>query len=283
MKYRPLTVKNRRLPIHSAMVAALVLLRPSLADEPKPKLQLQDVFAVEYASNPRVAPDTQRIVYQRVSMDVMKDRRKRSLWIINADGSGHRKLTLRAGSESNPAWSPDGTRLAYTASTDGGTEIHVQWMDSGQTAVLTQLERSPSNLAWSPDGTQIAFTMLVPEAEPSFDVEMPSAPRGAEWAGKPRVITRVKHEADGAGYMEPGFRHIFTVPADGGSPRQITSGDFQHGSRPAWLPDGSGLVFSANRIEDWPAIQVCDTCRLPLLTTCVRPSSPLAMTCSAPL
>jgi len=93
--------------------------------------------------------------------------------------------------------------------------------------------------------------MLVPESEPTLDVNMPSAPKGASWADKPRVITRVRHEADGSGYIEPGYHQLFVVPSEGGSPRQITNGEYQHQEVPSWLPDGNGLVFSANRIDDW--------------------------------
>ncbi|MEO0743646.1 MAG: prolyl oligopeptidase family serine peptidase, partial [Bacteroidota bacterium] len=82
-------------------------------------------------------------------------------------------------------------------------------------------------------------------------VALPSPPKGAEWAPKPRVVDRVKHEADGAGNIEPGFRHLFVVPADGGTPRQLTHGDYPHGTDLAWLPDGSGLVVSGNRSDNW--------------------------------
>ena len=211
----------------------------------------EDVSALEWAADPQISPDGEHVVYVRTSMDRMADRRRRSLWIVGADGEGHRKLTLGEASEGSPRWSPSGDRVAYVASTDEGAELFVRWMDTGQTARLTQLDRSPSGLTWSPDGSHLAFTMLVPDPPPSLDVDLPSAPRGAEWAEKPRVITRLNHEADGSGDIEPGFRHVFVVPAEGGTPRQLTRGDYPHGSDLAWLPDGSGLVVSANRQDDW--------------------------------
>jgi dipeptidyl aminopeptidase/acylaminoacyl peptidase len=91
--------------------------------------------------------------------------------------------------------------------------------------------------------------MLVPEARPVL-AAMPVRPAGAEWADPPIVETRVRHEADGSGVIEPGFRHIFVIPADGGSPRQITEGDFQHGA-PVWNIDGQAILFSANRRLGW--------------------------------
>ena len=122
-------------------------------------------------------------------MDVMKDRRQSRLWIINADGSNHNKLTVFDQNEGAATWSPDGCRIAFVTSSSQGSEIHIYWINSGRMARITSLERSPRGLKWSPDGKQIAFTMLVPEAQP-YLVKAPKKPRGAEWAKAPRVTTR---------------------------------------------------------------------------------------------
>ncbi|MFV2007930.1 MAG: prolyl oligopeptidase family serine peptidase [Longimicrobiales bacterium] len=228
---------------------ALAAAAQTSAQTAHPPFTSLDVFQVEYASDVQIAPDGRRVAYVRNAMSIMRDRREGRLWIVNADGSGHRKLTSADRSESSPRWSPDGTRIAFVSGGDDGAEIYVYWVETGESARLTQLERSPGGIAWSPDGTQIAFSMLVPEAAPRL-ASMPPKPAGAEWAAPPRVTTRVRHERDGSGFIEPGFNHIFVVPADGGTPRQVTSGDFQHRG-PVWMPDGGSILFSANREPDW--------------------------------
>ena len=209
-----------------------------------------DVFALEYASDPQISPGGDRVVYVRNSMDIMKDRKVSSLWIVDDDGANHRKLTSREEKETSPRWSPDGSRIAFISTTDEGSEIYVYWVGPGKFARLTQLEKSPSGLSWSPDGKNIAFSMIVPEKPPVL-VTPPGAPKGAKWADKPRVTTRLKHEADGTGYIDPGFRHLFIIPSDGGSPRQITSGDFHLDGTPQWARDGKSLIFTSNRNENW--------------------------------
>ena len=209
----------------------------------------EDVFEVEYASDVQISPDAGTVAYVRYAMSIMRDRREGRIWLVGTDGSEHRKLTSEDRAESSPRWSPDGTRIAFVSGSEEGSEIYVYWVETGQTARLTQLERSPGGIAWSPDGRQLAFTMLVPEARPVL-ATMPSRPAGAEWADPPFVETRVRHEADGSGTIEPGYRHIFVIPADGGSPRQVTSGDYQHGA-PVWAADGRSILFSANRRPDW--------------------------------
>ena len=215
-----------------------------------PHFSSMDVFDLEWVSDPQISPDGDRVVYVRGGMDIMKDRRTGHVWIINTDGSGHMKLTQGVSNESSPRWSPDGSRVALVSSMGEGAEIFVYWVDEHRSAKITQLDRSPRGISWSPDGTQIAFSMHVPEEAPSL-VKPPKKPKGAEWAPHPRVETRLKHEADGSGYMEPGYAHLFVVPAEGGMARQVTSGDYQHRGAPQWAADGQSLVFESNRVDDW--------------------------------
>ena len=236
----------------SILVGGLVVL-PSTALNLPPSLQAQErhvtlemYLDMESVSNPQVSPDGSRIVFTRGGVDAVNDRRYSDIWIMDADGT--RKRFLVDGT--SPVWSPDGTRIAYLASGEPrGSQIFVRWMDAeGAATQITRVDRSPGNLRWSPDGTRIAFTMAVEDAE-SWTVQLPPRPQGAQWTEGPKIVTRLGYRADRQGFVDTSHSHIFVVPAEGGTPRRLTDGEWDH-SGPEWMPDGMEIVFTSLREED---------------------------------
>lgn len=230
-------------------ICTITLASSTVYSQLKTPFSRMDIFELEWAQNPEISPDGRWIVYQRRGMDVMNDKKQSRLWLLSSDGKNHTILTGRDANESNPVWSPDGTRIAFISGTKNGSEIFMYWLGTGKTARLTQLPKSPGKLAWSPDGTQLAFTMKV-DSKPATLVQPPKKPAGAKWATPPRVTTRLKYEADGSGYISPGFTHLFIISAEGGTARQVSSGNFNFGN-PHWAANGKSLFFSANLNADW--------------------------------
>jgi acylaminoacyl-peptidase len=217
-------------------------------DDPR-LFTVNDVFDLEWAADPRISPDGRYVVYVRGSMDVMLDRRRGQLWLASVDGKAHEPLTsLDDGDFRAPRWSPDGDRIAFVGAERSGSQLHVRWMKTGQTARITNLIAAPSEVEWSPDGTMLAFTMRVKDSPPPL-AKLPEPPEGAKWADPPTVIDKMTYREDGDGYVRPGFDHLFVVPADGGSPQQLSTETYHH-EDPAWTRDGSILVV-ANRRPDW--------------------------------
>ena len=209
------------------------------------RLTIDTYLDWEYVNSPQVSPDGAQIVYTRRWTDKMNDKFEDEVWIMNADGTRNRFFVKGA----QARWSPDGRRIAYVApGQPGGAQLFVKWLDAAEESQVTHLERAPGNINWSPDGKQIAFTMLVPSTQ-TFKINMPPRPNGAKWVDAPRVVDRLDYRNDGSGWRPEGFGHIFLVSADGGTPRQLTDGDYTH-SAPQWSPDGATIYFSSNRRAD---------------------------------
>lgn len=219
------------------------------ADQKSTCLKASDCFDLEFTQDCQISPDGKKVVYVRHFMDIMTDRRYYNLWVVNFDGTGHRPLTTGKYVDVSPRWSSDSSLIIYISNRSGSFQIHKRWMDTGQSVQLTNLQFPPSGISWSPDGKHIAFSSFIPaEREPL--VMLPSPPPGAKWAEPARVIDKMFYRLDGEGYLEPGFTHLFIVPSEGGTPRQITRGNFNHGDQFSWTPDGKYLLFSANIKED---------------------------------
>jgi len=210
------------------------------------RLNLDLYWEFETVSDPQLSPDGSQIIYTRGWIDKVNDKRESSLWVMNADGSKNRFLVRG----SNARWSPTGDRIAFTAQGEPkGSQIFVRYMDAeGSVSQVTRVEKAPSAVAWSPDGTRLGFVMSV-EARNAWPIKMPRAPEGAKWTESPRIVERLDYRSDGVGFDDDAFRHIFVVPASGGTPRQLTDGQWHHNGV-EWTPDSRQILFGSNRVAD---------------------------------
>lgn len=215
--------------------------------QPPSPLQPSDVFDLEAAADPRIAPDGDLIAYVRRSNDIRTDTTVSAIWLTGDDA--HRPLPTDATSTDTPRWSADGTLLAYIATRDDKTALHVFAPATGEDRQIAALESRPANLAWSPDGEHLAYAAFVPGA--GFEAAaLPERGEDMEWAASAQVEQRLGYRFDGVGPIPAGRQQLFLIDMANGETRQLTA-DLQ-GASPdfAWAPDGQSLIFSADRREN---------------------------------
>jgi dipeptidyl aminopeptidase/acylaminoacyl peptidase len=241
----------RRLLIALCAVSSMGAARAAPPEAPSRQFVGKDLFSLQVASDPQIRPDGGVVAYTRISYDIMTDRARQSIWLVDVTSGVQTPLITGAGSYSSPRWSPDGKRLAYVSTEDEDRpQLFVRWMDTGQSARLAELTSPPSALTWSNDGDAIAFTMFAPDEGAKLG-EAPPKPEGAQWAAPLQIITDVTYRADGAGYLKAGYTHVYSIPADGGVPRQLTFGAFNETGPLAWSGDDQYIFAAGNRSEDW--------------------------------
>src|SRR5690554_3904612 len=98
------------------------------------KFIAEDIFNLEYASDPQISPNGQWVVYTRNSFDIMHDNTNRSLWLINTKTGEHTPLFADNASYGNATWSHNGQGLAFTSNRDGRNQIHVHFIAQNTTA-----------------------------------------------------------------------------------------------------------------------------------------------------
>jgi dipeptidyl aminopeptidase/acylaminoacyl peptidase len=209
-------------------------------------LTIDKYLNLESVADPVISPDGRRVVYTRRWVDPTEDRWASTLWLVDSDGRRNRQL--RDGASAR--WSPDGTRILFVDDDeDGNPQVFVRWMDGeGAVTQVTRIAQTPRNPQWSPDGTRIAFAALVP-SKSSWPIDLPSPPEGAKWTEAPRIIERTHFRADRRGFLADGNTHLFVVPAEGGSPRQITTGEWSVGGTGIGLPGGTAFCWTPNGME----------------------------------
>jgi acylaminoacyl-peptidase len=232
------------------MLSIGLVAAPALAKQdnktPSKRFTAQRVFDMEYANDPQVSPDGKTIVYLRQSMDKMTDQDSGKLWILDIKSGTNRPL-IADKNASSARWSPDGKSLVFTSYHDGKPELRRVFIDSGISFSLAQLSKGVSGVVWSPDGKQLAFSMFVEADKPSFATPV-TPPKDAKWNKAFNVIDDMTFRFDGAGYLQNGASQIFTLPVNGGTPRQVT---FEEAglSNPHWLGNNK-LLLTGNLAAD---------------------------------
>ena len=204
-----------------------------------------DLLKINFVSDARISPDGRRVAFVVTTLSQEKDEYLANIWIADIAGGAPRRFTAGPGRDTLPRWSPDGSRLAFISERQPGKkgQLMVMPADGGEPVALTRLKSGVAAPAWSPDGTRLAFLSRVGGWQEPDDEEERKKSK------PPRVITTLKYRFNGEGFVHDRPTHVFTVPAAGGEPTQLTFGDFPDVD-PAWSPDGRWIAFSSPRHDD---------------------------------
>ena len=245
-------------------------------------MQPSDLTRIRTLSSPTVHPDGRDVVVAMSRPDVEDNRYRTSLWRqrLTADGStaGAPERFTHSTRDSNPAYSPDGSHLAFLrAGEEGPAQLHVIPADGGDARRLTDTTLGVGAFAWSPDGGRIAYAARVPE-EGRYGTDEKVKPDQEA----PRLIEHSTYLADGLGYVLDRPSKIFVVdldvePDERSAPdaedadelpesRQLTGGEGDD-RQPVFLDGGQRIGFIASRDGrgTWrPDTLVSDLCSVDL-------------------
>ncbi|GAA1398402.1 serine hydrolase [Catellatospora coxensis] len=206
--------------------------------------RIDDLTKFAVPEQPALSPDGGSILYVLRTADAEADRNRHAIWRVGTRTGEAEQLT-RGDADSAPAWSPDGTRIAFLRAQDGPAQLWLLPVAGGEPTRLTTLPMGAGAPVWSPDGTRIAFGAAV-DAH-AADGEDDAA--RAERAKAPIVANRLDYQADGAGLLRTMRKHLHVLDVATGQVRQVTRGDW-HAGDPSWSPDGTRLAFAAATAPD---------------------------------
>ncbi|HEX7050800.1 MAG TPA: Ig-like domain-containing protein [Longimicrobiales bacterium] len=183
-------------------------------------------------------------------LDQIAFQRDGDIYIMNEDGSGAAALVSDPASDTEPVWSPDGSKLAFLTDRDGALEVYVVGADgTGLVNVSNHAAGFDFDLAWSPDGTKLAFRS---NRDGNYEIYVVNA----DGTGLTNLTSHGQQDTDPAWSPDGsklafttnrnGNYEIYVVNADGSDPTRLTN-DPDLDSNPEWSPDGSKILFVTDR------------------------------------
>jgi dipeptidyl aminopeptidase/acylaminoacyl peptidase len=223
---------------------------------PPRAMEIADYYRVATLSAPAISHDGKLVAVAVKRNDLDAGKSWSELWCMGTDGSGLRQLT-KDNSDTEPVFSPDGKRLLFSSSRDGGGQLWTVGLDGGDPEELTDWSPGLGNAVWSPDGRWIAATSDVfPDV--ALDAKAQAARGDALGAGHVTV-----HVADGLYYRHwtswyDGRRaHILLIDAHSGQvSKDLTPGNFESptfslgGRSFAFSPDSKEFCYVSNHDAD---------------------------------
>jgi dipeptidyl aminopeptidase/acylaminoacyl peptidase len=223
-------------------------------------LTVPEFVSLDRPGEPSISPDGRWVAYDVTTTDLATARRRTDLMLVPAAGGEARRVSTDSLGGRGARWSPDSRTLAYVTTRGGTSQVWLYAPADGARRQLTSLSTGADGPVWSPSGRLVAF---VSQVYPDCSDDACNQRRAAEVERRPsraRIYDHLLYRHWSV--WDDGTRsHLFVVPAEGGTPRDLLAGkDYDTPVPPfggtadyAWSPDSRELAFTTKigRDQAW--------------------------------
>ncbi len=213
----------------------------------KRKIEADDLLKLKSVGDPQISPDGRLIVFTVKTIDGDKNKYLTHLWLAHLEIDEIRQFTFGDVSDTNPRWSPDGKRIAFSRVKEKRQQLWMIQSNGGEASQLTKLDEGSIGAPnWSPDGKKLLFTFRPVHAD--WTQEAAKKRTDSNRSAPARVITKTHYRLDGFGFIDT-VQHLWFCDSTTGETKQLMKGEYEE-LDPAWSSDGSEIAFISNRSDD---------------------------------
>jgi dipeptidyl aminopeptidase/acylaminoacyl peptidase len=236
----------------ATVILVLIASVSLFAAQTKQPITFDDLISIGRVSDPQISPDGKEVAFVVTYYSKETNRGNSDIWIVPFSGGEPTKLTNDKAADFHPRFSPDGKKLAFISGRSGKAQIWILPLDGGEAMQLTNLWTGASSVEWSPDGKYLAFVSRVYPDAKSDEENKKRDLKKAKSKVKARIIDHLLYR-HWASWRNDKWSHLFIIPAEGGTPRDLTPGYYDVpaislGGNPAFSfsPDGKEICFEMN-------------------------------------
>jgi dipeptidyl aminopeptidase/acylaminoacyl peptidase len=205
------------------MVMAWTVVQAQTPPQPRSVPTVDQVLSLKRAGSPEVSPDGRYVAYTIRETNWEDNAYDTQIWLADARSGVTHQLTWSRKSSQSPAWSPDGSKLAFVSDRTDKRQLYVIDPTGGEAEILTSAEDGVDAFTWSPDSKTIAFTAREPKSS--------SVKEREKKYGDFEIVDEDQR-----------MSHLSVVDLTSRAVRTLTDGKFTVGSF-SWSPDGRRVAF----------------------------------------